>query len=270
MIELDEEKHEAKSLLETIKELIPKEAGLTKVEFEGPDVAIYVKNVAAIYGDENVIRNVSTNVKKKLIVRSDTSSLMDPDQTVKKILALLPPDAGVTQEGIRFIPDFNEVQIEAMKPGLVIGKHGSTLIRIVLETGWVPKVLRIPPMNSDVVKGVRNLMVKEADFRKKFLTTIGKKINQPIIKNEWIKATALGGFREVGRSSLLLETNHSKIIIDCGVMPEPAIRGMEANIGEENKSFPYLDSANITINDIDAVDAHARAHGPHRLRPIPL
>jgi KH/beta-lactamase-domain protein len=250
---LTEEKQEIKNVLDMIKELVPKEAGLTKVEFEGPDVAIYVKNVSAIYGDENVIRNVSTTVKKKLIVRGDTSILMNPEDTIKKIIEIVPQEAGISQEGIKFIPDFNEVQIEAMKPGLVIGKHGSTLIRIITETGWVPKVLRIPSMNSDVVKGVRQLLIKESDFRKKFLIAIGKKINQPIMKNEWIKATALGGFREVGRSSLLLETNHSKIIIDCGISPEPAIKGLDAIIGDENKVFPYLDSANITINDLDAV-----------------
>ncbi len=151
------------------------------------------------------------------------------------------------------MPEFNEVQIEAMKPGLVIGKGGSTLIKIVMETGWVPRVLRIPTMNSDVIKGVRQLLIKESDFRKRFLTTIGKKINQPIQKSEWIKATALGGFKEVGRSSLLIETNHSKIIIDCGVSPEPSIKGLEAVTSDENKAFPYLDSANITINDLDAV-----------------
>lgn len=249
----EEVKHEVKNTIDVVKSLIPKEAGLTKAEFEGPDVVIYVKNVSAIYGDENVIRNVSTTVKKKLIVRSDTSSLMDPDKASKKILEIVPQDAGVVEEGIRYVSEFNEVQIEAHKPGLVIGKGGSTLIKIVTETGWVPKVLRIPTMNSDVIKGVRQMLIKEADFRKKFLINIGKKINTPIMKSEWIKATALGGFREVGRSSLLLETNHSKIIIDCGVSPEPAIKGIDAITGDENKAFPYLDSANITINDLDAV-----------------
>ena len=57
----------------------------------------------------------------------------------------------------------------------------------------------------------------------------------------------------MGRSSLLLETNHSKILIDCGVSPEPAIKGIDANASGENKAFPYLDSANMTINDLDAV-----------------
>ncbi|MGA3020577.1 MAG: MBL fold metallo-hydrolase, partial [Candidatus Micrarchaeales archaeon] len=260
---MTEEKQETKNVLDMIKELVPKEAGLTKVEFEGPDVAIYVKNVSAIYGNENVIRNVSTTVKKKLIVRGDTSILMSPEDTIKKIIEIVPQEAGISQEGIRFVPDFNEVQIEAIKPGLVIGKHGSTLIRIITETGWVPKVLRIPSMNSDVVKGVRQLLIKESDFRKKFLIGVGKHINSVIMKSEWLKATALGGYREVGRSSLLLETPHSKIILDCGLSPEPAIKGLEANAGSDiNKAFPYLDSANLSINELDAV-VLTHAHMDH-------
>ena len=251
-----EEKDEAKEvqkekdILARVKELMPAQSVVTKVEFEGPDVAVYVKNVSAVYGDENVIRGISATVKKKLIVRSDPSKLMDPEDTVRKIREIVPVEAGISEDGIRFSPELCEVYIEAMKPGLAIGKGGSTLFRIVSETGRVPKVLRIPTMNSDVIKGIRQMLIKEGDFRKKFLGTVGKRISRQIGKSEWIKATALGGFKEVGRSSLLLETNHSKILIDCGVSPEPSVKGIDS---EENKMFPYLDSANITINDLDAV-----------------
>jgi predicted metal-dependent RNase len=58
---LEEVKQEEKNILNMVKELVPKEAELTKVEFEGPDVAVYVKNVAAIYGNEQVIRSISTS-----------------------------------------------------------------------------------------------------------------------------------------------------------------------------------------------------------------
>ncbi len=242
-----------RDLIDKVKELVPKEAGLSKVEYEGPDIAIYVKNIVYLYGDENVIKNISAAIKKRLLVRSDPSELTDPDDALKKIKEIVPPEAGVNEEGIRFVPEFGEVYIEALKPGLVIGKGGSTLIRVVKETRWVPKVLRTPTMNSDVIKGVRQMLLKESDFRKKFLNGIGKKINQQLVKSDWVKATALGGFREVGRSSLLIETHHSKVLIDCGISPEPGIRGAEANTGTENKAFPYLDSANITINDLDAV-----------------
>ncbi len=248
------EKVDNKEIIERIKDLIPRDADLSKVEYEGPDIAIYVKNISYLYGDESIIKNISAAVKKRLLVRSDPSKLTDPEDAMAKIREIIPPEAGVTDEGIRFVPEFCEVYIEALKPGLVIGKGGVTLMRIVKETNWVPKVLRTPTMNSDVIKGVRQMLLKENAFRKKFLNGIGKKINQQVMKSEWVKATALGGFKEVGRSSLLIETHHSKILIDCGISPEPGIRGADANVGgSENKAFPYLDSANITINDIDAV-----------------
>ena len=62
-------------------------------------------------------------MKKRLIVRSKPSKLMEPEEALKKIKALIPAEAGVS-EGIRFVPDFCEVYIEALKPGLVIGKGG--------------------------------------------------------------------------------------------------------------------------------------------------
>ena len=43
-------------------------------------------------------------------------------------------------------------------------------------------------------------------------------------------------------------------MIDCGISPEPGIKGLDANAGGDvNKAFPYLDSAGFTINELDAV-----------------
>ena len=241
---------ESKTLLDKVEEIMPPEADFIKAVYEGPDIAVYVSNAPYLYNNDGIIRNISASIKKKLIIRSDASKLLDAEKSKELIDKIVPPEAGMTN--VRFVPDFSEVCIEAYKPGLVIGKGGVTLKKIVEETRWVPKVLRTPTMNSDVIKGVRQLIFKESEFRKKFLTTVGKSINQPIMKSEWIKATALGGFKEVGRSCLLLETNKSKILVDCGLSPEPSVKGAAAN-QEENKAFPYLDSANISINDIDAV-----------------
>lgn len=246
------DEQENKAMLDKIKELIPKEAEVSKVEFEGPDIAVYAKNIQFIYSDEHVIKNISASIKKRLIVRSVASELMDPEAAIAKIIEIVPKEAGIREGGIRFSPDFGEVYIEALKPGLVIGKGGSTLMQIVRETRWIPKVLRIPTMNSDTISGIRQLLFKESEFRKNFLKSIGKKINSIPLKSEWVKATALGGFKEVGRSCLLIETKNSKVIIDCGISPEPGIKGAAANT-DENKAFPYLDSTNITINEIDAV-----------------
>ncbi len=251
-IEKDMSKERSEELFKKIQSLLPSEAGFSKAEFEGPDIIVIVKNIKAVYADENLVRDIASAIKKKLVIRSENASLMPPEKALEVVKQLIPKEASVTN--IRFIPEFAEVYIEALKPGLVIGKGGSTLKSIATETNWVPKVLRTPTMDSETIKGVRQLMFNEADFRKKFLSTIGKNINRVITKSEWLKATALGGFREVGRSSLLLETPHSKVIIDCGISPEPGIKGLDANANSEgNKAFPYLDSANFSINELDAV-----------------
>jgi len=248
-----EKEDQINGLAATLASLLPPEAQITKVVLEGPDIAIYMKNASAVYGNEAIIKNASAAVKKKLIIRSDPSVLMPEEEAAKRIKEIIPAEAGIADEGIRFAREFCEVYIEAAKPGIAIGKGGSILSKIVQETAWIPKILRTPTIDSEVIRGVRQLMLKEQEFRRKFLLGVGKSIGLEMRKSEWIKATALGGFREVGRSSLLIETNHSKILIDCGISPEPAIKGIDAIIGDTNKLFPYLDTANLTINEIDAV-----------------
>jgi hypothetical protein len=249
----DISKRRSDELFDKIKSMLPEEAGFVKAEFEGPDIVLYLKNTRLLYENESIIRSIASAIKKKLVIRSESSLLMAPEKAKEIIEQTVPKEAVISENGIRFMPEFSEVYIEALKPGLVIGKGGSTLKSIAIQTHWTPKVLRTPTMSSDVIAGVRQLMFSESEFRKKFLLGIGNKINTVIEKSEWLKATALGGFREVGRSSLLLETPNSKVIIDCGLSPEPSVKGMEANNGGENKAFPYLDSANLSINELDAV-----------------
>lgn len=255
------DKEYAEELFDRIKSMVPVSAGFVKAEFEGPDIAVYLKHTRALYEDETIVRSIAASIKKKLVIRSEINSLMAKPKAEGIIRELVPADAGINS--IKFADEFSEVYIEALKPGLVIGKNGSTLKSIAMETSWTPKVLRTPTMNSDTLTRVRQLIFNEAEFRKKFLVGVGKHINGVIMKSEWLKATALGGYREVGRSSLLLETPHSKIILDCGLSPEPAIKGLEANAGSDiNKAFPYLDSANLSINELDAV-VLTHAHMDH-------
>ncbi len=248
-------------LLDKIEEMIPANIGFIKAEFEGPDIVVYLKNAKIIYQDDTIIKNIAVEIKKKIIVRSDSASLMDPVKALEKIKELIPEEAKLGS--IKFSSEFSSVYIEALKPGLVIGKKGTTLRAIMYETGWIPKVLRIPTMESSTIDGIRNLMYNERDFRKKFLLNLGKQINKPLVKSEWLKITALGGYREVGRSSMLLETKNSKILIDCGISPEPGLRGAAANENPEvNKAFPYLDAANFSIEELDAV-VLTHAHMDH-------
>jgi len=233
---------ELKEIEKKVNELVPKECKLAKIEAEGLDVVIYLKDIKAFYSNEQLIRKIAGTLRKRVLIRSDSSSLAPVEEALKAIKDTIPEDAGVSE--VNFSPEFCEVIIEALKPGLVIGKGGQTLRAIIEKTGWAPQVVRKPTMPSSTIKGIRKSLLKDAPARKKFLNQLGKKICSSPVKSDWVKVTALGGFKEVGRSCSLVETPHSKILIDCGINPETF---------EPTKAYPYLNSMNIELEKLDAV-----------------
>ena len=50
------------------------------------------------------------------------------------------------------------------------------------------------------------------------LQRLGRQIHQGTKHpNDWARVTSMGGFKEVGRSSMLLQTPNSRVLLDCGV-----------------------------------------------------
>ncbi len=231
-----------KEMQAAIEEVLPPQCELTKCEIEGPQVVLYLKNIRAFYEDRNLITKLASRVRKKITLRSDSSVLLPPEAALEKIRALVPPDAGIAD--IKFDTAFNEVVIEALKPGVVIGKGGLVLKSIVLETGWNPRILRAPTSPSEVVRAIRSSLLHAGEDRKKFLVNLGKKMLVSSPECEWIKITALGGFREVGRSCTLLQTPKSNILVDCG---------LNVDSSDPNRMYPYLKAMNLALDQIDAV-----------------
>ena len=157
--------------------------------------------------------------------------LEDPEKAYNEIKAVVPETAGITD--IFFDADTGEVLIEAEKPGVVIGKNGTTLRDITRHIGWTPKVVRTPPIESSTVKQIRQYLRSVNEERKQFLRTIGRRIHRDIPgkeemgkdatkKDQWIRVTMLGCCREVGRAAFLLTTPNSRVLIDCGEKPDNA------------------------------------------------
>ena len=246
----------ASEILEDIKKTIvdklPKEIKVAKVEFEGPEVVIYSKNPAMISDNGDLVRNLAKELRKRLIIRSDKSVLLDTEKTIHKIHEIVPDGAEITN--ISFDDVTSEVLIEAKKPGLVIGKYGATSRNIVKHTGWAPKILRTPPINSEIIGKIRNTLKNRSKERKKMLQTIGPQIHQePRFENDWARVTSMGGYKEVGRSSMLLQTPNSRVLLDCGV-------NVAAN--DNKNAFPYLNAPEFSIEDLDAV-VISHAHLDH-------
>jgi hypothetical protein len=230
-----------KDIKEIVKTTLPEETKITNVEMEGPEVAIYTKNPKAFFENENYVAKVAFGLKKRVNIRTDKSLLIGEEEAKEKIKQIIPEDAGVQE--IYFNPAFSEVVIEAIKPGLVIGKGGETSKKIILETGWTPNILRSPTSKSMMLQRIRNYLHKYSNERKKILQETAKKIYREIPKNNgWIRLTALGGFREVGKSAVLLETPETKVLIDCGV-----------DVANNEHPYPFLDAIRFPVDQLDGV-----------------
>ena len=124
------------SVLETIRNVIlskiPLEAGITRIEFEGPKIAIYAtKPSVLVDGGENIVREIVKTLKKRVVIRADPEVRKSEHETREIILKIVPPEAEITD--IYFNNETGEVEITAKKPGYVIGKDGQNLKRILLE-----------------------------------------------------------------------------------------------------------------------------------------
>ncbi|GAY25044.1 KH-domain/beta-lactamase-domain protein [Desulfurococcaceae archaeon AG1] len=237
-----------------IMENIPPEAEMRRVEFEGPYLVIYVRNPGFLKSETSAIKNIAKILRKRIIVKVDPQARKKPQEARSKILELVPSEAGVSEKDIEFDEVLGEVVIKAAKPGLVIGAEGENLKRILVETGWRPRVVRKPPIKSGLLEGIINYMMNESDYRLKFLRRASEKIHvDPLFKSDTVRITALGGFMEVGRSAILLETPNSKILLDFGLNP---------GINTPPNMYPRIDMLNIAPEEIDAVVV-THAHVDH-------
>jgi len=230
-----------------ILEHIPQQAEVTRIEFEGPALAVYTKKPEILIEQSYVIADIVNFIRKRIVVRSDPSVRLDEKDTERTIHEIVSPDAEITN--VNFDPSLGEVVIEAKKPGMVIGKNGGVLQEIVKQTRWRPRILRSPPIPSKIVAHTRHFLYSESKERERILRTVGERIFRPMVHETGdVRITALGGFQEVGRSAILVQTRESNVLLDCGINP-----------GSTNSlnAFPRLDAPQF---DLDALDAVVISH----------
>src|SRR5215472_6367415 len=203
---------------ETIIEHMPKDAEITRIEFEGPRLAIYVKNVALLAEQSYVVTEIVNLLHKRIVVRSDQSIRLPEREADLNIRKILPAEAEVGS--VNFDPSLGEVVIEAKKPGVAIGKEATILQQIIKETRWRPRILRAPPLHSKVIASTRHIMHTESEERSRILRDVGERIFRPTFtKAGSVRLVTLGAFREVGRAAMMIESGSSQVLLDCGINP---------------------------------------------------
>jgi KH/beta-lactamase-domain protein len=228
---------------QTILENIPKEAEVSRIEFEGPALAVYTKKPEILIEQSYIIADIVNLIRKRIVVRSDPSVRLPEKETERAIYETVPEEAGISS--VSFDPSLGEVIIEAKKPGLVIGRNGAILQEVIRKTRWRPRILRSPPIPSKIVAHMRHYLHAESKERERILRTVGERIFRlPVYGVGDVRISALGGFQEVGRSAILVQTRESQVLLDCGINP-----------GSRNplEAFPRLDAPEFSIDRLDAV-----------------
>ncbi len=228
---------------EEVRKYLPKDIDV-EILFEAAKIVLYTNSKEFFLNSNGIVREIVDKIKKRIEVRLVPDLVLDKEEAEKKIRELVPEEANITN--ILFDTYRSRVIIEAEKPGLVIGKQGEGLNKIKRETFWIPIVQRTPPIKSQLIEDIRSVLYIYSNYRKKFLNKVGERIysgwKHGERTEEWIRVSFLGGAREVGRSALYLQTEESRILLDCGI-----------SVSSEKEPYPNLDVPEFSIKDLDAV-----------------
>ncbi|MCP8312246.1 MAG: beta-CASP ribonuclease aCPSF1 [Candidatus Methylarchaceae archaeon HK02M1] len=230
-------------VMSTILQNIPAEAEVTRIEYEGPRIALYTKRPEFLFLNSQIISDLVNTIKKRVVIRTDKFIRKTEAETKEMIMNILPKESEVTN--IFFDDTLGELILEVKKPGPLNLRSGTSLIDLACKTGWKVKIRRTPPIASSSLQSIYHALKTAQESRERFFKETGERIFRSRLSSDVeVSLSTLGAFREVGRSALLIETKESKILLDCGINP-----------GAKNPwdAYPRLDWANIYLDDLDCV-----------------
>ncbi|MEF8890335.1 MAG: beta-CASP ribonuclease aCPSF1 [Haloferacaceae archaeon] len=235
------------SLQAEIESELPDGIVVSDVSYEGPELVVYTRTPKEFASNGDLVRRLASKLRKRITVRPDPEVLSGPAEAEKEIREIVPEEAEIAD--LDFHVDTGEVVIEAAKPGMVIGRGGSTLREITKRVGWTPEVVRTPPIESATVSNVRNFLKQERDERRQILERVGRQIHREEMADEqWVRISTLGCCREVGRAAFVLSTAETRILVDCGDKP-----------GADDE-VPYLQVPEALGSGANSIDAVVLTH----------
>jgi len=241
------------SIMATILKSIPKEANVTRIDYEGPRIALYTKTPKFLLENNTLIASLVNEIKKRIVVRTDESIRKNVDDAKKILSENVPNEASL--QGLFFDTTTGEVSIEVKRPWLCQRNvEEFNHAEMAEKTGWKIRVRKSTTKPSNTIQSINYQLKISAVERGKHLKQVGEQIFRPrLVQKSEVSLLTLGGFGQVGRSCMLMTTPDSKILIDCGVNP---------GAHNPNEAFPRLDWANITLDELDAV-VIGHAHFDH-------
>jgi len=234
----------SQNIMATILKSIPKEANVTKIDYEGPRIALFTNTPKFLMENNEIISSLVNQIKKRIVIRTD-EKIRKSEEDARKILdSVVPSDAGL--EATFFDTATGEVSIEVKRPWLCQrNAEEFNHAEVTEQTGWKLRVRKSTTKPSNTIKTINYQLKVSSAERAKQLKSVGEEIFRPrLVQKSEVSLLTLGGFGQVGRSCMLLTTPDSKVLIDCGVNPGARTPA---------EAYPRLDWANISLDELDAV-----------------
>jgi uncharacterized protein len=232
---------DSQSVMATILQNLPKECSLTKIEYEGPRIALHTNKPQFLLENNKILSNIVGQIKKRIVLRIDETIRIDEEEVEKVAEKYVPLESGITD--ILFDPALGEATIFVRKISEIINDE-EIINNIILESGWKISFKKTPK-SMVAIKNINRIVRNASDYRIQFYKRIGEKIfREKLDPNIEANLESLGGFAEIGRSSMILSTNESNVLLDCGMnlyTKDPLCR------------FPRFDSTGIKLSEIEAV-----------------
>src|ERR687887_894366 len=133
----------SQNIMAVILQSLPQESGLTKIEYEGPRIALYSKNPSYLMQNSQLVSNMVNTIKKRIVIRTDESIRKSQDETAQIISETIPKEVGVT--GTFFDAVLGEAVLFAKKPWMLaqVGEDFDN-IELAEKTGWKVRVRKAP------------------------------------------------------------------------------------------------------------------------------
>ena len=205
-------------LKKKISKLVPSDVNY-EVDLEAGSISIITDQPSAFGGSgDNLTVRIAKTVKRRIVIRPHPDLLADESAIHDAILKFIPDDAKLRKTWID--PAICQVTLECDDPSAAVGPKGSNIKALRDEIGWLVDVVRAPAIESRTQHDIRRFRKELAEERKSLMRKFGTRIYRPPRPGEpWVRVTALGSYREVGRAMHLVTTNESKVLVDCGAKP---------------------------------------------------
>jgi len=134
---------------DALEEFFP-ELDYTSIDMEGANIIVYSKESDRFFEDPEKIKKMAQKLKRRVVVRPDSSVLISEEEAEEIIRKIIPRDIKISD--IFFENDTGEVLIELDDPETVMDPQKPYISEIRKAVKWAPRIIRTPPIEVPRLK----------------------------------------------------------------------------------------------------------------------